>query len=96
MDVHSTKSVSLGIDPYLIDLPGQVIDSYSVPEASWFRGPWDTTACEARCEGAMEVIQLSCSRGSSWLRFFCFLVRKKMGWFQGSVTFSVSPVIKEL
>jgi len=65
MDGHSTKNVSLGIDPYPIHLPGQVIDSYSVPEASWILGPWDTTACEAGWEGAMEVVQLSCSRGSS-------------------------------
>lgn len=47
-------------------LSTEVIDSYSVPEASWILGPWDTTACDAGCEGAMEVVQLSCSRGS-WL-----------------------------
>jgi hypothetical protein len=59
----------------LIDFPGQVIDSYSVPEASWILGPWDTTACDAGCEGAMEVVQLSCSRGS-WL--LCSGISKSM------------------
>lgn len=47
-------------------LSTEVIDSYLVPEASWLLGSWDATACNAQCEGAMEVAQLSCSRGS-WL-----------------------------
>lgn len=37
-----------------------------VPEVSWVLGPWDTSACECGANGALEVAEVTCSRGS-WL-----------------------------
>jgi len=43
-----------------------VIENYMVPEVSWVLGPWDTSACECGANGALEVAEVTCSRGS-WL-----------------------------
>ncbi len=44
----------------------EVIENYMVPEVSWVLGPWDTSACECGTNGALEVAEVTCSRGS-WL-----------------------------